>query len=155
MVGAYPLALAAQAAGIPFVVFTPSSAIDLSIADGDDAPLEEGRPGPVLRFVGQRTALEGAKARNPVQDLVPAGLVAAIVTETGVLRAPYGPALAAALERTAAGRVSARGFAALAEKRAATAGPDGAGGAGQERVPVDASKPRPPRPEPAVAEPEA
>jgi methylthioribose-1-phosphate isomerase len=140
-VGAYPLALAARVAGIPFLVFAPSTAIDLSIADGDDAPLEEGRPTAVLRFAGGRTALEGAKARNPVQDLVPADLVAGIVTEAGVLRPPFGPALAGAVEAAAAQRSGARGFATLLARRAAAgAAPTDAPG----RVPVDAAKPRPP-----------
>jgi methylthioribose-1-phosphate isomerase len=142
-VGAYPLALAARAAGIPFLVFAPSTAIDLSIAEGDDAPLDEGRPAAVLRFAGVRTALEGAKARNPVQDLVPAELVAAIVTETGVLRPPFGPALSAAVETATVRRSEARGFATLMSRRAAAGtSRDGA----PDRVPVDAVKPRPPVP---------
>ncbi len=111
-VGAYALALAAQAAGIPFLVFAPSTAIDLATAEGDDAPLEEGRPALVLRFAGQRTALEGAQARNPMQDLVPAAMVAGIVTEAGVLRPPYGLALAEAVASASGARSTARGFAA-------------------------------------------
>jgi methylthioribose-1-phosphate isomerase len=152
-VGAYPLALAARAAGIPFLVFAPSSAIDLSVAEGDQAPLEEGRPGTVLRFAGQRTTPAGAKARNPVQDLVPADLVAGIVTETGVLRPPYGPALAGAVESASVTRMQARGFALLVAKRAAAGEAGLGGGTAQERVPVDASRPRPPHPEPGPAEP--
>ena len=59
--------------------------------------------------------------RNPLQDLVPAALVTSIVTETGVLRAPYGPALASAVATASARRSTAPGFVALLARRAAAA----------------------------------
>ena len=40
-VGTYPLALAARAAGIPFIVAGPTSSIDAALADGDDIEIEE------------------------------------------------------------------------------------------------------------------
>jgi methylthioribose-1-phosphate isomerase len=43
-------------------------------------------------------APEGIGVRNPAFDVTPAELITAIVTERGVLRAPYGPALAALFE---------------------------------------------------------
>jgi hypothetical protein len=65
--------------------------------DGASAELEEGRPGPVLAAAGTRVAPEGTRIRNPVQDLTPAALVTAIVTEHGVLRTPFAPSIAAVL----------------------------------------------------------
>ena len=51
-----------------------------------------------------RVAAEGdATVRNRLQDLVPADLVTAIVTEHGVLRAPFADALEAARAAAAAG----------------------------------------------------
>jgi len=86
--GAYPLALAAQAAGVPFIVCATTTAIDSALADGAAATLEEGRPGPVVRVGPTRIVPEGTAVGNRLQDLVPAGLVTAIVTEQGVLRLP-------------------------------------------------------------------
>ena len=116
-VGTYPLALAAQAADVPFVVCVATTAIDLSIADAGDLTIEDARPGQVLSIRGMRIAPEGERIRNPVTDIVPAELVTAIVTDEGVLRAPWGPSLAAATERSAARRMVARGFRAMAEQR--------------------------------------
>jgi methylthioribose-1-phosphate isomerase len=116
--GTYPLALAAAAAGIPFLVCAPVTALDLATKDGEAATIEEGRPGPVLRAAGSRVAPEGSQIRNPLQDLAPASLVTAIITGEGVLRAPFGPAIEAAVAATDARR-SSRGFVALVAVRAA------------------------------------
>ena len=72
-VGAYPLALACAASGIPFIVCAATTSVDLATAEGADATLEEGRPTLVLRAGGTRVAPEGTQVRNPLQDLVPAG----------------------------------------------------------------------------------
>ena len=95
--GTYPLALAASAAGIPFIVCVGSIALDGALADGAGAELEDGRPGPVLAAAGTRVAPEGTRIRNPVQDLTPAALVTAIVTEHGALRPPFASSIAAVL----------------------------------------------------------
>ena len=95
--GTYPLALAASAAGIPFIVCVASIALDGGLADGASAELEDGRPGPVLAAAGTRVAPEGTRIHNPVQDLTPASLVTAIVTEHGALRPPFASSIAAVL----------------------------------------------------------
>jgi methylthioribose-1-phosphate isomerase len=120
-VGAYPLALVCAASGTPFLVCAATTSVDLATAQGADAPLEEGRPTLVLRAGGTRVAPEGTQVRNPLQDLVPAALVTSIVTETGVLRAPYGPALASAVATASTRRSTAPGFAALLARREAAA----------------------------------
>ena len=127
--GAYPLALACAASGIPFLVCAATTAVDLATAGGADATLEEGRPTLVLRAGGTRVAPEGTQVRNPLQDLVPAALVTTIVTETGVLRAPYGPALVSAVATALARRSTAAGFAALLARREAAAQDDTGTGA--------------------------
>ena len=63
--GTYPLALAASAAGIPFIVCVASIALDGGLADGAAAELEEGRPGPVLAAAGTRVAPEGTPDPQP------------------------------------------------------------------------------------------
>ncbi len=95
--GTYPLALAASAAGIPFIVCVASIAIDAALPDGASAELEDGRPGPVLAAAGTRVAPEGTRIRNPVQDLTPASLVNSIVTEHGALQPPFASSIAAVL----------------------------------------------------------
>jgi len=111
--GTYPIALAAQAAGIPFLVCAATTGIDRSAADAAATTIEEGRPGPVLRAAGTRIAPEGSGIRNPVQDVTPASLVTALITEEGVLRPPFEEAIAAACDAAAARRAASPGFAAL------------------------------------------
>jgi methylthioribose-1-phosphate isomerase len=86
-VGTYAHALAARAAGIPFVVAGPTSTIDLATPAGDDIVIEE-RDG--------REVSERWPARNPAFDITPAGLVTALVTERGTA-SPVTPDAVAAL----------------------------------------------------------
>ena len=79
-VGTYPLALAAHAAGIPFVAAGPTSSIDPATPTGDDIEIEE-RDGAEVR---RDFAPEGTPCRNPAFDVTPAELVWALVTERGV-----------------------------------------------------------------------
>ncbi len=85
-VGTYPLALAAQANGVPFVVAAPSSTIDLDAPDGDAIPIELRSASEVLEINGMRVAPENTQAYNPAFDVTPAHLISAIVTELGVVR---------------------------------------------------------------------
>jgi methylthioribose-1-phosphate isomerase len=88
-VGTYPLAVLAARHGVPFYVVAPSSTVDLSTASGADIPIEERDPAEVTtRF----------PARNPAFDVTPAELIAAIVTEEGVHRAPFAESLAGLAE---------------------------------------------------------
>jgi methylthioribose-1-phosphate isomerase len=65
-IGTYMLALAAHDNGIPAYSVAPTSTIDLSLADGNQIPIEERDTDEVLglQFHGERIAPEGAKARN-------------------------------------------------------------------------------------------
>jgi methylthioribose-1-phosphate isomerase len=83
-VGSYPLALAARAAGIPFVVVGPTSSIDLGCKRGADIELEERDPDEVRSAAGALLTLPGTPCRNPAFDVSPAALVTALVTERGV-----------------------------------------------------------------------
>jgi methylthioribose-1-phosphate isomerase len=85
-VGTYGLALAAHAAGIPFVVAGPSSSVDLALSDGDGIEIEE-RPAEEVRSAGGALlTVSGTPCRNPAFDVTPAALVWALVTEKGVAR---------------------------------------------------------------------
>ncbi len=80
-VGTYPLALAANAAGIPFVAAGPSSSVDLSLASGDGIEIEERDAAEVRGALPADTP-----CRNPAFDVTPAELVWALVTERGAAR---------------------------------------------------------------------
>jgi methylthioribose-1-phosphate isomerase len=93
-VGTYPLAVMAQRHAVPFYVAAPCSTIDISIASGASITIEERGREEVAGYGAERWAPEGVPVRNPVFDVTPASLVTALITERGVVRAPYGPALA-------------------------------------------------------------
>ena len=101
-IGTYTLAVLAARHGLPFLVVAPLSSVDLATPDGGAIPIEERPPEEVLNVRDMRIAPPGTAARNPAFDVTPAELITAIVTEEGVLRAPYGPALAAAVARRSA-----------------------------------------------------
>jgi len=97
-IGTYPLALAAQAASVPFFVAAPTSTIDLRAQSGGDIPNRGAPAGRGDTPCGSRVAADGVQVFNPAFDVTPARYISAIVTERGVARAPYErsvPALAA------------------------------------------------------------
>jgi methylthioribose-1-phosphate isomerase len=96
-VGTYPLALAADAARVPFFVAAPTSTVDLRAASGGEIPIEERSPSEVTHVAGARVAAEGVQVFNPAFDVTPSRFIAAIVTERGVARPPYQRTLPALL----------------------------------------------------------
>jgi methylthioribose-1-phosphate isomerase len=105
-VGTYPLAVLAARHGIPFYVCAPISSVDLDAPDGAAIPIEERAASEVTEVRGQRIAPAGTQVWNPAFDVTPAELITGIVTEEGVLRAPFEPALRAAAVTRAARRDS-------------------------------------------------
>jgi methylthioribose-1-phosphate isomerase len=99
-VGTYMLALAANDSRVPFYCAIPASTIDPSLTSGDEIPIEERDPAEVLDVIqqGRPAAPAGATARNPAFDVTPARLVTAFITEVGLLRPPFGPALSRAVQ---------------------------------------------------------
>ena len=87
-VGTYGLALAAHAAGVPFVVAGPTSTIDRGTPTGTDIRIEERDADEVRLLAGRRVTLDDTRCRNPAFDVTPAALVTALVTERGVTRSP-------------------------------------------------------------------
>jgi methylthioribose-1-phosphate isomerase len=88
-IGTYSVAVLAKAHGIPFYVACPLSTIDLSTPSGADIPIEERHPDEVTAGFGKRTAPQGIAVYNPAFDVTPHELVTAIITEKGIVRAPY------------------------------------------------------------------
>lgn len=89
-IGTSLLALAAQRYHVPFYVCAPTSTIDMSLTDGSQIPIEQRKPEEVTEMWYQkRMAPENIKVYNPAFDVTDHDLIAGIVTEYGVARAPY------------------------------------------------------------------
>jgi methylthioribose-1-phosphate isomerase len=87
-IGTYSVAVLAHAHKIPFYVAAPSSTFDLSIADGSKIPIEQRAAEEITEGFGRRTAPSGVRVYNPAFDVTPARLIAAIITERGIIRRP-------------------------------------------------------------------
>lgn len=94
-IGTLGVAIAAKHFGIPFYVACPSSTLDLRTPSGADIVIEERGAEEVAQLAGRRVAPEGMKVRNPAFDVTPHALVTGIVTELGIVRAPFDTNLAA------------------------------------------------------------
>jgi methylthioribose-1-phosphate isomerase len=101
-VGTYPHALAAAAAGIPFVVAGPCTTIDPACPSGSEIVVEE-RGEDEVRAAGLWSleplalTVAGTPCRNPAFDVTPAELVTALVTERGVAAPPRPESVSALL----------------------------------------------------------
>jgi methylthioribose-1-phosphate isomerase len=96
-VGTYSLAVLAARHGIPFLVCAPTSSIDLATPDGASIEIEERPADEVLEIRGVRIAPLGTEVRNPSFDVTPAELISGVVTDEGVIRAPFEAGLADAI----------------------------------------------------------
>ena len=96
-IGTYPLAVLAARHGVAFYVCAPTASIDLATPDGEAIPLEDRPADEVTTIRGVRVAPVDSPALNPAFDVTPVELITAIVTEEGVIRAPFGPGLGEAV----------------------------------------------------------
>ena len=88
-IGTYTVAVLAREHNIPFYVAAPLSTIDLNALDGRQIPIEERNPREVSHLAGNQLTPGGARIRNPAFDVTPHHLIAGIITERGICRAPY------------------------------------------------------------------
>ena len=88
-IGTYSVAVLAKEHGIPFYVAAPLSTIDPATATGDGIPIEQRAATEVTHSNGKQMTPNGAAIQNPAFDVTPAKYITAIITEQGVLRAPY------------------------------------------------------------------
>lgn len=101
-VGTYGVAVLAKEHGIPFYVAAPWSTIDLETATGDAIPIEERSAKEVTHHAGKQLTPHGVGIENPAFDVTPAKYVTAIITERGILRAPYLESLKEGMAETVA-----------------------------------------------------
>lgn len=93
-IGTSVVATVAKHYGIPFYVCAPTSTIDMNTPSGDDIVIEQRKPEEVTdMWYKERMAPEGVKVYNPAFDVTDNSLISGIVTEYGVLRAPYDKAI--------------------------------------------------------------
>jgi len=85
-IGTYSIAILARAHGIPFYIAAPSSTFDLTLAHGDDIPIEERNPKEITHGFGKQTAPDGVQVYNPAFDVTPSEYIDAIITECGVIQ---------------------------------------------------------------------
>jgi len=87
-IGTYQIAVLAKENNVPFYIAAPISTFDLSIASGEQIPIEERSSGEVTHIQGVRIAPD-VPAAHPAFDVTPNRYIAAIFTERGVAKAPY------------------------------------------------------------------
>ena len=88
-IGTYGLAIAAKHHGVPFYIAAPLSTFDASCPCGAEIPIEERAADEVRKIGGQYITPPDVKVWNPAFDVTPSELIAGIITERGVIRAPY------------------------------------------------------------------
>jgi len=96
-IGTYGVAVLARHHGVPFTIVAPTTTIDARTPDGAAIVVEERHADEIRRPQGTAFAPLDVPAWNPAFDVTPAALIDALATERGVLRAPYGDAIARAL----------------------------------------------------------
>lgn len=86
-IGTYSLAVLAKRHGVKLMVAAPMSTIDWNMPDGDKIEIEQRTQSELLPacYINEGSLV---KAWNPVFDVTPAELIAAIVTERGVILNP-------------------------------------------------------------------
>jgi methylthioribose-1-phosphate isomerase len=88
-IGTYMVAVLARQHKIPFYVAAPISTLDLSLKTGEEIPIEQRDKKEVTHIGGRQLAPDGVEVQNPAFDVTPNELIAAIITDKGVARAPY------------------------------------------------------------------
>jgi methylthioribose-1-phosphate isomerase len=94
-IGTYSVAILCKEHGIPFYVAAPFNTIDLATLSGKDIPIEERAAREVTHVKGVQVTPDGVGIANPAFDVTPAKYITAIITERGVLRAPFTESIAA------------------------------------------------------------
>jgi len=88
-IGTYGVSILAKEHGIPFYVAAPWSTLDLATPHGDLIPIEQRAATEVTHSNGRQMTPHGVAIENPAFDVTPAKYVTAIITERGVLSAPF------------------------------------------------------------------
>jgi methylthioribose-1-phosphate isomerase len=88
-IGTYSVAVLAKHHGIPMYFAAPLSTIDINCPDGSKIPIEERSIDEVRKVNGIFICPQNAKAFNPSFDVTPNDLITGIITNKGIVRAPF------------------------------------------------------------------
>src|SRR5205823_610429 len=102
-IGTYMVAVLAQRHNIPFYVAAPITTLDLTIPTGEQIPIEERDPREITHVGAQQLGPDGIDVHNPAFDVTPNELIAAIITDKGVARAPFIESLRKLVEKESKG----------------------------------------------------
>ena len=92
-IGTYSVAVLAKEHNIPFYVAAPVSTFDFTLENGEEIPIEERDKAEVTHVFGVQTAPLDIDVFNPAFDVTPHKFISGIITEHGVLKAPYDKAI--------------------------------------------------------------
>src|SRR5918999_1234659 len=88
-IGTYMVAVLAREHRVPFYVAAPLTTLDLSLASGEEIPIEERDSMEITHIRNHQLAPDGVQVHNPAFDVTPNHLITAIITDAGVARPPY------------------------------------------------------------------
>ncbi len=98
-IGTYGVSILAREHNIPFYVAAPWATLDLATPNGDAIPIEQRDPREVTHSNGKQMTPNGVGIENPAFDVTPAKYITAIITERGILRAPFEQSIAQAAQQ--------------------------------------------------------
>ena len=87
-IGTYQVALLAKHHNVPFYVAAPLSTFDLS-SNPEDVVIEQRKSSEVTGIGEKKTAPNDINVINPAFDMTPPELISGIITENGVITAPF------------------------------------------------------------------
>ena len=88
-IGTYMVAVLAKQHNIPFYVAAPVTTLDLSLASGEEIPIEERDASEITHIRDHQLAPDGVSVQNPAFDVTPNELITAIITDKGVAEPPF------------------------------------------------------------------
>jgi methylthioribose-1-phosphate isomerase len=99
-IGTYSLSILAKEHHIPFYIAAPLSTIDPHTKTGEDIPIEERGHEEVIKVRDREIAsyLRKDQVKNYAFDVTPHGHITGIITEKGIIRAPYEESISSMLE---------------------------------------------------------
>ena len=93
-IGTFMLSVVAKVYGVPFYIVAPTTTIDFRIKTGEEIVIEERAAEEITHIEGVQIAPQGMDVYNPAFDVTPNENITGIITEKGILRAPYTESIA-------------------------------------------------------------